>query len=338
MSAVSVKLFQAILAGAAAQGVQPAALLPAAGLTSADVGDPDGRLAQDSNVRLWNEAGRLTGDPCFGLHLAEHADVGAFGGLGFAVRSSSTLGDGYRRAARYLRLMHTGVRLHIEEDADTVRLWIEPPGAAPPPHHAIEFFVAVLARMGQIGLGTTFAPREAFFTHPAPAVQTEHLRLLGPRVRFGQPRSGLLLDRAQWSLPQVQAEPLLCEVLDRHLQDLTDRLPEAEHFLERVRRCLASELQHGEPALERVAERLHMSPRTLQRRLQQEGHTLNEVLCSLRADLAVRYLSEQRESISEIAFLLGFSEVSTFHRAFKRWTGVTPAAYRRSGKSSTGPR
>jgi AraC-like DNA-binding protein len=330
MSTVAVKVFQAIVAGAAARGVPPDELLSAAGIAAADLADPDGRLPRACEVRLWHEAARLTGDGCFGLHLSELLAIGDFGALGFAVRSSATVGEAYQRVARYLRLMAQDATLQIHLDGGAARLRHVPPTTEPrPSHHAVEFLMTNLLFVGQRGASAAFTARAARFRHPAPARTDEHRRLFGPGVRFAQEHDELVIDRELLSLPQAQAEPALCEVLDRHLSALAERLPADIGFLEQVRSCMAAELSRGEPTLPSIALRLRMSPRSLQRRLQQEGSSLQSLLSRLRADLAVRYLSESRESISEVAFLLGFSEVSTFHRAFKRWTGVTPAAYRR---------
>lgn len=331
MSLISVKVFRFVVHGAAARGVQAEVLLAAAGLAPERLADPDLRLPLHSARRLWHEAARLTGDEDFGLHLSELLQVGDFGGLGFAARSSATVGEAYQRVVRYLRVLVQSTSLALETDGPHARIrhvWPDP--AEPLSRHQVEFLMGCLLQVGRLGSETEFLPHEVRFSHPAPPRLDELHRVFGPRLRFGAAADELVLDQALLALPQRQAEPALAAVLDRHLQDVVSGLPQDEPptLLERVRGALASELGHGEPNLLAVARRLHMSPRSLQRRLQLEGHSLQGVLAALRSDLAIRYLSERDESVSEIAFLLGFSEVSTFHRAFKRWTGVTPAAYR----------
>jgi AraC-like DNA-binding protein len=329
MSAISVRVFQLVLAGAAAQGVPPPALIDAVGIDPADLADPDGRLPRALETRLWHEAVRLTGDDGFGLHLSEQLPVDGLGAIGFAVRSSATLGDAYARVARYMRIVASGPRLEIVREDDVVRLRHRPPDDPPAPsRHAVEFFLCNLLVIARRNVGEDTAPRAASFRHAAPARVDEHRRLLGPSVRFGQEHDELILDRALLDRPHVNAEPALGEVLDRHLAAIDAALPPEGGFLDRARAALGAELARGEPSLEAIAARLRMSPRSLQRRLQQEGSSISSLLDRLRADLAVRHLSESRDSIAEVAFLLGFSEVSTFHRAFKRWTGLTPAAYR----------
>jgi AraC-like DNA-binding protein len=187
----------------------------------------------------------------------------------------------------------------------------------------------MLVMIGKRNLGDAFVTQAVHFRHAAPARIDNHRRIFGGTLRFAQPRDELILDRQLLAQPLPQAEPELAELLDRHLAQLISALPQGPGFLDRVRSCVAQELRHGEPSLQDVAQRLHMSGRSLQRRLQQEGTTLQELLAGVRRDLAVRHLHDAQESIAEIAFLLGFSEVSTFHRAFKRWTGLTPSAYRR---------
>jgi AraC-like DNA-binding protein len=335
MSAISVKVLQAIIFGAAARGVEPTELLGAAGIDPAALTDPDGRVPRTVEVRLWYEAVRLTGDDSFGLHLSEHLPVDGLGPIGFAVRSSATVGEAYERVVRYLRLVAHGPALELRLDGDVARLRHEPPQAAPAPaRHAVEFLMGNLVFIVRHGVDAAFTPSSVHFRHAAPVRINEHHRLLGPEVRFGAEHDELVIDRAVLSRPQTQAEPALSEVLDQYLASRLVSLPVEGSFLERARAALADELTRGEPTLESIAARMKMSPRSLQRRLQQEKSSLSSLLDRLRADLAVRYLSESRESIGEVAFLLGFSEVSTFHRAFKRWTGVTPAAYRRDRQPS----
>jgi AraC-like DNA-binding protein len=109
---------------------------------------------------------------------------------------------------------------------------------------------------------------------------------------------------------------------------MLQKLPKGEAAADAVRRCLAGELCHGQPTLQQIARRLHMSPKTLHRRLDDEGTSFRRVLTEVRRELAARHLTEDQLAISEIAFLLGFSEPSAFHRAFRRWTGHAPLAFR----------
>jgi AraC-like DNA-binding protein len=331
VSTVSAKVVRLIAAGAAAGGVDPDALSRAAGVDASVLADPDGRVPRSVEARCWLEAARLTGDDCFGLHLSETLPVDGLGPIGFAVRSSATVGDAYERVIRYLRLLAQGPVLRLSQEGAAARLWHVPPEGFSPPRHAVEFLIANLVVLVRHGVSPDFAPRAVRFRHAAPASTAEHRRLLGPTVEFEAEQDELVIDRAVLSARQIHAEPALSEILDQHLSALAAALPPDGSFLERARAALAAEVGRREPTLESIAGRLRMSPRSLQRRLQQEGTSLTALLDRVRQDLAVYHLGESRESIAEVAFLLGFSEVSTFHRAFKRWTGVTPAAYRRGG-------
>jgi AraC-like DNA-binding protein len=334
VSAVSVRVFQLVLAGAAARGVDPGALLRAAGLSGEELADPDGRLSRAAELRMWTQAALATEDDCFGIHLCEQLFVGSLGPLGFAVRSSATLGDAYQRVIRYLRLLVQGpvLELRVEDDVARLRHRAPPTGPAPS-RHAVEFLLGNMVVLARRGVGATLVPRAVGFRHAAPSRIDRYHALFGRNVRFDQPHYEIVLERELLARPQQQAEPALASVLDRHLSSLLASAPAGGTFLERVDAALAAELERGEPSVGAIASRLQMSPRTLQRHLGREGTSLSERLDRTRETLATRLLGEPGRSIAEVAFLLGFSEVSTFHRAFKRWKGVTPGAYRRGGEA-----
>lgn len=331
MGGVSVKVFQLVAGGAAAAGVDLAELMGAAGVDPATLADAEGRLPRALEARMWQEAARLAGDEAFGLHLAERTYADGFGALGFATRSSATLGEAYARVIRFVRVVAHGPTLSLEIDRTVARIRHVPPRSPPPPsRHAIEFLVTMLVILARRGVDPAFAPRAIGFRHAAPARLEEHRRVLGPSLRWGAEHDELVVDRGQLERRQQQAEPALAGVLDQHLAAQLATLPDEEPgFLDRIRGALLAELDRGEPRIEAIAARLRMSPRSLQRRLQQEGSSLSAELDRLRADLALRYLGETSESIGEVAFRLGFSDATTFHRAFRRWTGQTPAEYRR---------
>lgn len=170
---------------------------------------------------------------------------------------------------------------------------------------------------------------EVRFPHTAPLDISEHQRLFGCKLQFGWERSELVFARDLLDAPLVKADPTLQAILEAQVVSVIEKLPKGEATTDAVRRHLAGELGKGQPTLEQIAPRLHMSPRTLHRRLDDEGTSFRKILSEVRRELASRHLMERRLAIGEIAFLLGFSEPSAFHRAFKRWTGHAPLIYRK---------
>ena len=126
----------------------------------------------------------------------------------------------------------------------------------------------------------------------------------------------------------------LVSLAERHLDRCAGDLPAVETLSRRVRRVRIEELQLGEPTLARLAARLRMSERTVQRRLGDDGTSMQALLDEVRCQISVRQLAESSRTIAEISDAVGFAEVRAFHRAFKRWTGSTPAAYRPSRAAS----
>lgn len=341
MSRVPARRVIVAIAGFAARaGVPPPVLLQAARLDPKLLTGPDSYLLHVQEMRLWDEAARLTGDHDLGLHMAEwvalcpedHFDV-----LAFAARSCATLGDHYRRVARYIRLAHGGVQLSLEEDADVVRLVHSHHQQPSAPRHPVECMMALALLQGRTAIGEELRPQYVCFAHARPEQTQESARIFAAPVHYGCPRNELVLDRALIERPQHQAEPRLLAMLLRQLEgDLAER-PENHSFRDEVMRCMMDELPDREPAMAAIAAKLHMSPRSLHRRLKIEDTSFAEVFSALRRDLALRYLQDPRISIGEAGFLLGFSDVSAFHRAFKRWTGNTPAAYQNAARTGRSP-
>jgi AraC-like DNA-binding protein len=334
------KAILSVVGFAAQAGVPPPVLLAAAGLDPMLLSGPDADLLQAQGLRLWEEAARLTGDRDFGLHLSEWAascTEDLFDVMAFALRSCATLGDSFRLGERYMRLVHQGIYLRLEEDGECARLvhghYQEP---SSPPRHPVEGMLALALLQGRRAVGDDLLPRAVHFMHARPAELREQERIFRAPVHYGCPRNELIFDRAVLARPQRHAEPRLLAVLDRQLAGLLSELPENPSFQAAVRRCMMDELPEREPGMATIAAKLHMSPRSLQRRLQSEGTSFAKVLSELRRDLALRYLRDGRIAIGEVGFLLGFLDVAAFQRAFKRWTGSTPAGYRRAGQDRGG--
>ncbi|HVV88176.1 MAG TPA: AraC family transcriptional regulator [Kofleriaceae bacterium] len=318
---------------AAHSGVPAAELLRAAELDPALLTDLDADLFHADELGLWAHAARLTGDRDFGLHLAEWLlgfPPEQFDVLAFAARSSDTLRDNYRRVARYLTVIHDGIYLSLEEEGDVARLVhghrVEP---AVPPRHPIEGQLALALLQGRRAIGESFAPRVVRFVHPRPADQREHQRIFRAPVEHGAPRNVVVFDRALLDRRQHHADRKLAAMVDRQLEALLAKVPDHQRVVPAVRSAMVDALPHGEPAIAAIARKLHMSPRSLQRRLRDEGTSFAASLSAVRHELALRYLHDRRIAIAEVGFLLGFVDVSSFYRAFRRWTGLTPAEHRR---------
>jgi AraC-like DNA-binding protein len=326
----SVAVLRAIAGALDARAAE--ALLAALGVEPARLEDLDARVPFADVLRAWELAPRLAGDDAFGLHLAQRAPAGAFDVLDYVTRSAGTLGGAFDALARYQRLLHDAVRVSVEAAAEEVVVRHvtdgHPAGIC---RHAAEAALGAWLLRARALAGVALAPLEVAFQHARPADTTEHLRIFGGRVRFAAPRTALVLPSGCLSLPLRTADPALAAILARQADAMLARLPRTEGVIAEVRRAVVD----GVTGLEAVARRLATSPRSLQRALAAEGTSLARVADDVRREAAIAHVEAGRLGLAEIAFVLGFSEVSAFHRAFRRWTGRTPRdVTRRGGRSS----
>ena len=326
---VSTVLAKRIVAAAALRGAPLAELLSAVGVTTAELEDQQGRVSQEQFHHLWREAARLTGDPDFGLHLAEMNHRWAGNALYYAVSSCATFEHVLDCLDRYGQLAHDALVVTRREEAGRawVRFVIDHPLG--PERQGIEFALARIALHGQTCLPGKMQIRALSFTHEGPASTAEHRRIFGIAPRFGQPHSEIAFDAALLRHPLDTHDPRLHSHLGKLLDQLLAQLDTGRDLQGQLERLVAERLKHGVPDIEDVARALKTSSRTLQRRLHQEGTSFLDVVNRARQKLAGQYLREPSLSLTEIAFLLGFTEPSNFHRAFKRWTGRTPMEARR---------
>lgn len=346
---VSARIGAMIVGAAAARGVAADGLMAAAGFDAAWLDDPDARMPLAVETRLWDEAARRSGDVAFGLHAAAAIRPGMFQVLDYAVRTAPDLGTALQRLARYNRLLHDVATFDILLQGAVVRIGhrLADPSARPS-RHAVEFTLASLVVVAaQIGA----APVRAVavdFAHEAVGGIEDHRTVFGVAPRFGAPQSCLVLDAAVLRRPVPAADAELSRIVTAHADGLLERLgPPAASWSDRVRRALLLGLDGERATLPAVARQLGLSERSLQRRLRDEGTGFAPLLDAVRRELALRWVGEGRLALGEVAYLLGFSEPSVFHRAFRRWTGTTPQAMRRGaaqpatdadGPASTDPR
>ena len=318
-----------LLAYANAAKIATAGVLAAVGLTPEALVGPEARVSHGANNRLWELLGEASGDPEFGLHFAERLDLGAFDVVGHLVACSETFGAGLGRVVAYSRILHDAGRVEVERDGGQVLVY---PGCrglpVECPRQIAEFSAASVVMLGRKLTGAAMVPLAVHFKHAAPVRLREHVRLFGVSPRFDRPETVLVFDAAVLALPIRTPQTGVLTYLEAYARDVLARLPADDDILDQVERVVVTAMSRGVPEMHQVAAQLGMSPRTLQRRLADRETTFQALLDGVRRSYAERYLRDARLSLAEIAFLLGFSEPSNFHRAFRRWTGTTPSAFR----------
>jgi AraC-like DNA-binding protein len=339
-------VLRALLARAAAAGLSPGVLLARWHLDPALLEEIDGRVPAAVVRTLWEELPIACGDPELGLNLAAAAPDAALGVVAYLILHAPTLGQGLVAAVRHARLLQEVADCFVEPveggpgRATTSRglrfVQAPLPDGPAPPRHAVEFAFARFLHMTRRSTGVDVRPTAVRFAFPRPANIAPHEELFQCPLLFEHRRNELELDAATSSLPQREADAWLRTVVERYGQALLERLGERRGFAAEVTAALTVELQKGRGDLASVGQALALNKRTLQRRLAQEGISFRALTDEARRGLATEYLTDGGFSLSEIAFMLGFSEQAAFQRAFLRWTGVTPGQYRRGERARAG--
>lgn len=311
-------------------GLDERAILCAAGLQAPDLDDPDRRFPGEAVREVWRLALEATGDEAIGLHAGEHMPWGEFGVPDFIAANAPTLRDGLLRLSRYFAIISEGGELGFEERRGLALLTYEDWDASDPIIRQIaEFSLTCVALRFKVGSGGAFTVRDVWFRHSRPASTGEHRRIFEAPVLFEQEVNALVLASETLDQP-LSGNPHLSAIMEKVGEEQLSKLPGvAASIADRIRQRLRQHLDAGvDPPMAEVAQELGLSARTLQRRLRDDGVSFQDLREATRQELACHWLEQRHVAIAEVAFLLGFSEPSAFHRAFKRWTGETPAAYR----------
>jgi AraC-like DNA-binding protein len=326
---------RAMVAACERLGLDAEVLLHAAGISRETLEDPDARLEASKVSALWTKAYELSGDPVLSLHAAEACPIGAYKVIDYMAANAGTVGEAFRYASRYFGLINTAISLPIDETGDPVTFEVvDGSGPAGVSRPYAEYCFAAFVLHIRAGTGVDFPVRRVTFVHPSPPDTTEHERVFGCPVQFEAEHTRMSVDRAAWETPGTGAHPGVLKVLADHADLLLQKLPRGPDLVERTRRAIGERLRGGDSSLESVARELGTSARSLQRHLGELGYTYNVLADEMRAATARLYLQQPDIAISEVAYLLGFADPSTFNRAFKRWTGSTPARARGTVRES----
>ncbi len=290
--------------------------------------DPDARLSEAECAALFDRAAIELQDEALGLHVGETIRPGHYGVLGYVAMNCDTLGEALLRLNRYQALVLDIGPMQIEAQAGEVRLsWN--PDSERPFRQLAEFNLAGLITFARWISGRQDAPRRIEFNYPAPIDLGEHRRIFACELAFDQPRYAVTFPEGWLRQPLIQPDASMRELMLRLADRQMLSLARGTDALAKARTLIARRLSDGELTLEQVASGLEMSARTLQRKLKEAGLSYTQLVDSVRKGLAEQYLADTSLDLNDLAFLLGFSEQSAFQRAFKRWMGESPGAWRR---------
>ena len=321
---------QPLLEAAAARGVTAQALESAAGLRPGSLEPLPETLPADDYVRLLDIGAELAADPHFGLHVGERVKLGTYSVYGLILLSCRDFGQAFEQTMRYEQLAHDLGRSTVTV-ADGVAHYTWHSNYDASHRHLADSVFAGIRVFGNWLAGTTLPAARLALMHDggAPADRDEYARLIGAMPTFGAPANVASFDAQLLAWPVPNADVSLYPVLQRHAEQLLrQRAAGAPDIARQVHAVIVRKLSHGQLRLASVAEELKLSPRTLQRKLNESGATFQQVLDQVRFALAKDYLRRPELSLVDIAFLLGYQEQSAFNHAFKEWAGVNPGAYR----------
>jgi AraC-like DNA-binding protein len=328
-SMVSVRVVLGLIAAAEHAGVARHQLLRMAGVDASLLAVPDRRLPRADLYRLAEQALELSGDPAFGLHWARRLDDRPFAPLAQLVAHAADLREALALLARFSRLLADEADYVVHERDDRLTVHHLPLDRESPRLRRLSADL-VLGGLWRIvrSFSADARPCEVGFEYPAPPERAEYDRFFETSVHFGRPSTVVAFDRALLQAPSPAKDDDVRQALEaiaeRRLLQITQRTPLAA----RAREVL---VRRPHPAdMESVAHALGLSARSLRRHLEAEGTSYGDVLRAAQATVATELLRDPRRTVQDVAYEMGFSDPTAFHRAFRRWTGTTPKAYRAS--------
>lgn len=317
---------RAALRGAQHQGLDCLPLLRQAGVQPAVLEEPRARIDPQQFARLVQLLWEALDDEYLGFGRLK-SKRGTFAMMGHAIIHCRTLEKALSRGALFYGLFPDAPTIRLEREGDWARLSVDDSSLWDPDHFLVECLLVIWHRLGSWLIGQRIRLEEATFTYGEPAHIAEYDLIFPCQRRFNAGRTSLLFHARYLSMPLLQDERTLKQFLQHSPADLLARPDGGDSLTSQIRRLLGRDCANW-PDLDAVAAQLHISPQTLRRHLREEGSSFQELKDHLRRDLAIYHLGRDELAIQNIAEQLGFSEPSAFHRAFKKWTGLTPGAYR----------
>ena len=311
-------------------GIEPEPLFRKQNIDPARISDPYFRASKRALNGVWANAAQLINDQGFGLRSAEFLHPSHMGALGYAWLASTSLRTALIRVSRYVHFIADDIEVDLHESDELYSVTVKEQGIPERFLWASDSSLAILTALCRMNYGAKLHPVSVELQHAAPGDPGNYFGFFRCPVRFEceADRIHLAVKVVDKKLPS--ANPQLAQLSDQVMIQTLGRLSR-ERVVPRVKSSIIDLLPSGNVNDEQIAAELSMSTRSLQRKLNKKNTTFKQLLTEVRQELADKYIRNNQLSLTEISFMLGFSEVSSFSRAFKRWTGESPSEYRDTG-------
>jgi AraC-like DNA-binding protein len=311
------------------KGMSEEELAQKSGINREDVADLDARIPISKLKTVWDIAKDYTGLPEIGLHVGADIDPSRFSVVAQASFQCETMRDVLQVYARFFSIVNESARLNLIEEGEWATLEFT---SLSPEWYSISemerMVITALARCDYL-TGRKLRTKCFNFQHAEPSYVDAYKNVCKGELKFSQEQTGIVFKKTALDLPVKHGNPYLLSVLTSYAEKLLNKVSSSSDIKSKVKSFIRNHLaDDAELDVERAAKALHMSRHTLYRKLKKEDVSFQSLVEDVRQKEAERYLRENEVSVSEVAFLLGFSELSAFSRAFKRWTGESPAKYR----------
>ena len=311
-------------------GIEPGPIFENFGLNEQDLQDSNKRCHAYIEIALWHHAQNVIKEPCLGLSAGRDTwHPSQMGTLGYAWLASSTLERAFHRLSRFQHMVTNAYEVEIAKSDTLCTISIVYSTHNPAFQARSESIMSNLLCMCRMNYGNALKVKGLTFVHAEPSCVGKYIEVFDCRPKFSQSRDSMSFDLCDVTKKLPSANHIFAEMMDASIIKALRKLEE-NNIVTLTKSAILGQLSCAKVTEEEIASLLNMSKRKLQLKLSEEGVRFKTLVDEIRANLAKEYLTENTHCLSEIAFMLGFSEVSSFSRAFKRWTGVSPGQYQKS--------
>jgi AraC-like DNA-binding protein len=333
---ITAKILQLVESYVTAQGGDYAGLLKKSGLSSKDFANSDGYVPLIPVLHLFELSAIELKDELFGLHLGETLPNGSLGLQFFIIATAATLRDAMKACARYVSLtVEAGDVTFTETKTGGHYTWHFKKTLQPRKQYS-EFAVAVAVKRISAILGRPFVALAVNLESGEPDNLSETHRILGRNITFNSPAASIFIRHDDLNARSATADPYLYRELEKIAEMRLPHPTGTRSMVESISSAILKGLPLGHVSQAEICSVLAMTPRTLQRTLEEHGETYRGLLDKLRRQLAHQMLTESSLPLTEIAFVLGYSELSVFSRSAKQWFGTTPSKLRLAARAEKG--